>query len=80
MLLIVLQNSGKSIKACVSYSDFKKCCEKKKEKKKNTKKTIQTLKAHISGMTKQIQLKFKIRVLHFKENSTEKFVAYGIFK
>ena len=31
---MVLQISRQSIEACVSYSNFKKCCEKKKKEKK----------------------------------------------
>ena len=56
----MLQISRKSIKAYASYSDFKKCCEKKKKEKKNTKKIRQTLKANISGTAWQTQLKFRI--------------------
>ena len=48
---MVLQISRQSIKACASYSDFKKCCKKKK---KNMKKIRQTARAHISGKAWQI--------------------------
>ena len=54
----------------MSYSDFKKCCEKKK---KNTKKIRQTLKAHISGTAWQIQLKFGIGDAPPQGNSHRKF-------
>ena len=40
----------------MSYSDFKKCYEKKK----NIKRIRQILKVHISGMAWQIELKFEI--------------------
>ena len=56
----MLQISKQSIKACASYSNFKKCCEKRKNKKKNAKKIRWTLKVHISGTAWQIQLKFRI--------------------
>ena len=44
---MVLQISRKSIKACASYSNFKRCCEKKKNMR-------QTSRAHISGKAWQI--------------------------
>jgi len=40
----------------MSYSDFKKCYEKKK----NIRKIRQILKVHISGMDWEIELKFGI--------------------
>ena len=76
--LIVLQIPGQSIKACVSYSDFKKCCKKKKKKKekKNAKKIRRTLKAHISGTAWRIQLKFGIGGAPPRENSHRKFCVF----
>ena len=55
----------------MSYSDFKRCCEKK-----NMKKIRRTLKAHISGTAWQIQLKFGIKVPHTKEICAENFVCF----
>ena len=72
----MIQISGQSIKACVSYSNFKKCCEKKK---KNTKKIRRTLKAHISGTAWRIQLKFGIGGAPPRGNSHRKFRVF-LFK
>ena len=58
--LVVLQISRKSNKARVSYIDFKKCYEKMEKEKKNAKKIRRTVMVHISGMARQIQLKFEI--------------------
>ena len=56
----MLQISRQSIKACTSYSNFKKVLLKKK----NTKKIRQTSKAHILGTAQHIRLKFGIEVLN----------------
>jgi len=61
----MLQMSGQSIKACVSYSDFKRCCEKKK-------KIRRTLKAHISGTA---CLNLELEVPHPEGMHTENFVC-----
>ena len=55
----------------MSYSDFKKCCEKRK---KNTKKIRRTLKAHISGKAWRIQL--ELEVPHPEGIYTENFVCF----
>ena len=71
----MFQISRQSIKAHVSYSNFKKCCEKKKEKK-NTKKIQQTLKAHILETAWWIQLKFGIGDTPPQGNSHIKFHVF----
>jgi len=60
----------------MNYSDFKKCCEKKKKEKKSTKKIRQILKAHISGMAWQIHLKFGIRGAPPRGNSQKNFCVF----
>ena len=70
----MLQISRQSIMACTSYSDFKKCCEKKKNKKKNTKKIRWTLKVHISGTAGRIHLKFGIECAPPRGNSHSVFL------
>ena len=74
-VLIVLQISRQSIKARTSYSNLKKCCEKKKERK-NTKKIRQILKAHILGMAWQIQHKFGIGGSHPRQFAQKQFVCF----
>ena len=68
---MVLQISRQSIEARMSYSDFKKCCEKK-----NTKKIRRSLKAHISGKAWRIQFKFGIRGATPQGNSHRKFRVF----
>ena len=70
----MLQISGQSNKARVSYSDFKKCCEKKE--KKNTKKIRRTMKVHISGTAWRIQLKFGVGGAPPRGNSRRNFVCF----
>ena len=72
----MLQISRQSIQARASYSDFKKCCEKKKKEKKNTKKIRRTLKAHISGKAWRIQFKFGIGGSTPRGNSHRKFRVF----
>jgi len=72
----VLQILRQSIQARVSYSDFKKCCEKKKKEKKNMKKIRRTLKAHISGKAWRIQLKFGIGGATPRGNLHRKFRVF----
>jgi len=62
---MMLQIWRKSIKALMSYSNFKKYCEKKK----NTKKTRQALKAHMSRMAGLIQ---QLGMPHQEDICTEK--------
>ena len=54
------QISRQSIKARVSYSNFKKCCKKKKKENNNTKKIRLILKAHIGGTACSSNLKLKL--------------------
>ena len=65
--------SRQSIKACVSYNNFKKCCKKKK---KNMKKIRWTLKAHILGTAWRIQLKFGIGGAPSRRNSHRKIRVF----
>jgi len=71
--------SNSARQACVSYSNFKKCCKKKKkkEKKKNTKKIRLALKVHILETAWQIQLKFGIGGAPPRRNSHRKFCVFS---
>ena len=60
----------------MSYSDFKKCCEKKKKKKKNMKKIRRTLRAHISGTAWWIHLNFGIGSAPPRGNQHRKFCCF----
>ena len=69
----MLQISRQSIQARTSYSDFKKCCEKKK---KNTKKIRRTLQVHISGKLGGFSSNLELEVPHPEGIHTENFVCF----